>query len=93
MEDGARRRLRLEPVVLDDGGIGRAEERAAAGALELEAALAAWPAATREALLARVVEEQEYEEVAGRLRCSEQVARQRVSRGLRALRTTSEEQR
>jgi RNA polymerase sigma-70 factor (ECF subfamily) len=33
-----------------------------------------------------VIEERSYREIAGRLRCSEAVVRQRVSRGLRRLR-------
>jgi RNA polymerase sigma-70 factor (ECF subfamily) len=39
----------------------------------------------REALRLRVIEELPYDEVARRLACTEQSARQRVSRGLRRL--------
>ena len=51
----------------------------------LEAALAALPADQRAAVVLRVVREQEYADVARSLGCSEQTARARVSRGLRAL--------
>jgi len=51
-----------------------------------ERALAELPAQQRDAVLARVVDERSYEEIATTMRCSELVARQRVSRGLRALR-------
>jgi RNA polymerase sigma-70 factor (ECF subfamily) len=44
------------------------------------------PAEQWEALVARVIEEREYSEIASSLRCSEMVVRQRVSRGLRTLR-------
>ena len=50
------------------------------------------PPATRAALLARLVEEQEYGEIAARLQCSEQVVRQRVHRGLKALRANLREE-
>jgi RNA polymerase sigma-70 factor (ECF subfamily) len=43
------------------------------------------PPAQRAAVRSRVMEEQEYSEIARRLRCSELVVRQRVSRGLARL--------
>lgn len=43
------------------------------------------PAGQREALELRVLEDRSYEEVARELRCSEETARARVSRGLRKL--------
>ena len=45
-------------------------------------ALASMSAAEREAVCARVVDERDYDEIAGALGCSESVVRQRVSRGL-----------
>lgn len=93
VEDAARRRLQLTPVELDDGGLVLVEERIAAGNPALDAALAELPHAIREAVIARVVAEDGYEEIAERLGCSEQVVRQRVSRGLRSLRTSLGEQR
>jgi RNA polymerase sigma-70 factor (ECF subfamily) len=86
VEDDARRRLGLEPVVLSDADIERVEERVTAGAAGLEAALAGLPELHRQALLARVVDERDYREIATELQCSEQVVRQRVHRGLSALR-------
>jgi RNA polymerase sigma-70 factor (ECF subfamily) len=93
VEDAARRRLRLEPVDLDDDDLRRVEEREASGAGDLAARLAELPEPTRRALVARVVDEREYAEIAAELACSEQVVRQRVHRGLRALRARMEEAR
>jgi RNA polymerase sigma factor (sigma-70 family) len=45
------------------------------------------PADQRTALLARIVDERPYDEIASELRCSEAVIRQRVHRGLRRLRS------
>jgi len=90
--DAARRRLRMEPLLLDDVNLQRVEERASSGAADLARALEELPEATRAALLARLVEEQEYSEIALRLHCSEQVARQRVHRGLKRLRAGLKEQ-
>jgi RNA polymerase sigma factor (sigma-70 family) len=84
--DAARRRLSMEPIVLDDIDLQRIEERADSGESALARALQELPETTRTALLARLVEEQEYGEIAVRLRCSEQVVRQRVHRGLKQLR-------
>jgi RNA polymerase sigma factor (sigma-70 family) len=89
VEDRARRRLALEPIVLQDEGLARVEEMVDDGALVQ--ALARLPAAERLAIEARVLDEQEYADVAGGLRCSESVARQRVSRGLRKLRAAMKE--
>ena len=90
--DAARRRLRLEPIALDDTALERVEERATAGESELQRALAELPQDTRAALLARLVEEQDYGEIAARLSCSEQVVRQRVHRGLKTLRASLKEE-
>lgn len=90
--DAARRRLGMEPLVVDDAGLALVEERAGAGESPLTRALQQLPEATRAALLARVVEEQEYGEIALRLQCSEQVIRQRVHRGLKQLRTELREE-
>jgi len=91
VEGAARARLGLEPIDLDDADLRRVDERAEAGALPLETLLAELPEATRAALLARVVDEREYADIATELACSEQVVRQRVHRGLRTLRTKLEE--
>ncbi|MDA0180045.1 RNA polymerase sigma factor [Solirubrobacter phytolaccae] len=86
VEDEARRALGLEPVALEDEALARVEERAAAGGPALARLLAQLPEPTRAALLARVVDERPYEEIAVVLECSEQVVRQRVHRGLARLR-------
>ena len=90
IEDAARRRLGTEPTPLTDADLLAVEERAAAGGPELEAALAALPEPTRRALMARVVEERDYPDIASELACSELVVRQRVSRGLARLRAQLE---
>ncbi len=79
----SRVRLGMTRITLDDDQLGRVEARAQ---LDLRAALMDMPADQREAVIRRVVLEQEYPEIAGGLRCSEQVARKRVSRGLAFLR-------
>jgi RNA polymerase sigma factor (sigma-70 family) len=89
VEDEARRRLGLEPLVLDDDDLDRVE--AIAGrtdtALELARRL---PPEQYEALRARVLDEREYVDIAEELRCSQAVVRKRVSRALKTLRTALE---
>ncbi|HET6865314.1 MAG TPA: RNA polymerase sigma factor [Solirubrobacteraceae bacterium] len=82
VEDAARRRLGMAPLELDDEDLRRVEACAGADAL-LETLLADERAAVR----ARVLDEQSYEEIAGRLECSQAVVRKRVSRGLARLRS------
>lgn len=79
--------LGVEPPGLDDQQRERVEELAGLVGVrsELRVELSRLTAAHREALQLRVVEELPYPEVAGRLGVSEQTARMRVSRGLRAL--------
>lgn len=92
VEDRARRELGFDPVVFEDAGFARVEERAShADEAALHAALDGLPDDQREAVLARVVDERPYEEIARELRCSPSVVRQRVHRGLRRLRTRMEE--
>jgi RNA polymerase sigma-70 factor (ECF subfamily) len=83
VQDNARRRLGLERLLVDDQALARIDELGADLAL---AALGELPADQRAAVEARVLGEESYDELAVRLRCSRSVARQRVSRGLRALR-------
>ena len=82
----ARERLGIPPLALDDEGLLRVEELASAGDLALKL-LERLPAAQRQAVRARVLEERPYDELAAELECSEQVVRQHVSRGLKRLRT------
>lgn len=83
VEDRVRRALGMAPIVLSDQGIERIERLASDPALELMEGL---PAAQREAVRARIVEERPYPEIAAELGCSPSVVRQRVSRGVRAMR-------
>ncbi len=91
VEDEARRRIRLERLELEDEDLARVEGLAGANdETRLAALLAKLPAAQREAILARVVDERAYPEIAAELQCSEAVVRQRVQRGLKFLRTRLE---
>jgi RNA polymerase sigma-70 factor (ECF subfamily) len=87
VEDEARRRLGLEPIVLDseqlDAITGLIERDSDALVCELLAGLSVEQA---QALRARIVEAREYADIARELRCSEAVVRKRVSRGLVRLR-------
>lgn len=86
VETQARRALALERLVLDDADIERINQ------LTNESTVLALvqdlPHDQRQALLARVVDEDTYADVATRLGCSELVARKRVSRALARLRRT-----
>lgn len=86
--DAARRRLGMTAVTLDDEQLARIDER---GRIDLAEALSALPRDQREAVICRVLAEEPYTAIAERLGCSEQVVRQRVSRGLAALRRNLEE--
>jgi RNA polymerase sigma factor (sigma-70 family) len=90
VEDRARRRLGMEPLVLDDPALERVEELAAADGLVLEL-LSELPADQRQAVAGRVLDEHSYAALAESLRCSESVVRKRVSRGLQSLRGQLEE--
>ena len=85
VEDRARRRLRMEPLVLEDEDLERIDRLAET---EWAAALLAdLPADQAQAVRERVVEERSYEQIAAVMRCSPSVVRKRVSRGLAAMRT------
>jgi RNA polymerase sigma-70 factor (ECF subfamily) len=86
VEDRARRALEMEPLVVDDHALGVIDRLAAAGAMDL---LDALPAEQRTAVVARHLDEREYDEIAAQLRCSESVVRKRVSRGLRSLKNAA----
>lgn len=87
--DHARLRLKMQRVVVDD----EAAEVIAALNLddELEAALDALDPGQREAVRARVIDDESYDEIALRLQLSPQVVRKRVSRGLTTMRHTLED--
>jgi RNA polymerase sigma factor (sigma-70 family) len=89
VEDVARRKLGMEPMELDDGGLARIdamidEER---NPLPLTELMNRLPADQREALRLRVLDEREYPDIAREMECSEAVVRQRVSRATRTLRS------
>src|SRR5690349_11996554 len=86
VEDRARRRIGMEPIVLDDGLLERIER------IDTEALVARLAPDQAEAVRARVLDEEGYGDIAARLRCSESVVRQRVSRGLATLRRIVEEE-
>jgi RNA polymerase sigma factor (sigma-70 family) len=91
VEDRARKRLGIEPVVLTDADLERVEEMACATGAGT-ALLDGLPEDQRAALVGRVLDERTYAELSERLRCSEMVVRQRVSRGLKTLRSQMEGQ-
>jgi RNA polymerase sigma factor (sigma-70 family) len=86
VEAAARARLGLPKVILDDHAAD-AIERLSSEHEPAAVALGALPGEQRQAIEARVLDEREYPEIAQELRCSEALVRQRVSRGLRTLRT------
>lgn len=88
VEDRARRELGLEPLLLDDDELDAVERRLDFEAHEawLHDLLASLPDDQRAAILASVVDERPYAEIARELSCSEAVVRKRVSRGLSQLR-------
>jgi RNA polymerase sigma factor (sigma-70 family) len=83
IESAARDRMGVGRLGLDDAALERAEELASVGAAET--LVADLSPAERDAVLARVVDERSYAEVAERLGISEPAARQRVRRGLARL--------
>jgi RNA polymerase sigma-70 factor (ECF subfamily) len=84
VEDRARARLGLPLTVATDPAYESVDQRLSLPDAALQA-IAALPEAERELLDLRVVQERSYEEIADRLRCSQQAARLRVSRALRRL--------
>ena len=89
IESAARARMGLPVAAAECEDYERIDERSEVGALTplLRHALRALPADQRRALELRVVHGLPYEAVAGRLGCSQNAARLRVSRALRALTT------
>ena len=89
IESAARERMGLQATSAECEGYERVDERSEVGALAplLRHALRALPAEQRRALELRIVHQLPYEAVAGRLGCTQNAARLRVSRALRALTT------
>lgn len=88
VEDRARRKLGMAPIELGpdvlDAILALDAERAVA------VALSGLPAGEADAVRARVIDGTDYAQIAADLRCSEQVVRKRVSRGLARLREMKE---
>jgi RNA polymerase sigma-70 factor (ECF subfamily) len=80
----------MEPLVLDDADLQHIEDLAEANDLA-ETVRATLSATEYAALRARVVDEESYTELALRMRCSEAVARKRVSRAIAHMRTVIED--
>jgi RNA polymerase sigma factor (sigma-70 family) len=89
IESAARERMGMPVPFAESDEYERVDERSEANALAplLGRAMRALPSEQRRAVELRVVEQLPYEEVAGRLGCSQNAARLRVSRALRALTT------
>ena len=83
-ETRARRRLEMEPVPVTEDDLALIE-RLADDAAVLDVVNGLAPE-QRDAVRARVIEDREYDEIAGALGVSEAVVRKRVSRGLQTLR-------
>jgi RNA polymerase sigma factor (sigma-70 family) len=86
VERGARRRMGMARIELTDEMLERVEAIADAELAKVDVALAALPEDQAAAVRARVLEDREYGEIAAAERVTEPTARQRVSRGLAALR-------
>ena len=92
--DRARRKLRMERIEFDDAALERAEELAdleRAGE-SVGALVADLPDGEREAVLAHVVDERSYAELAQQLNVSRGTVRKRVSRGLTRVATRLKEE-
>jgi RNA polymerase sigma-70 factor (ECF subfamily) len=87
VEDRARRMLGMAPLALDDEAI----ELAVTADGDVVQLLQRLPADQRAAIEARVLGEQDYEQIAAATRTSEAVIRKRVSRGLASLRRKLQE--
>jgi RNA polymerase sigma factor (sigma-70 family) len=91
VEDQARRRLGMPARALTDRDLERIEELVdISRGLDAEALVADLPPEQREAVLARIVHERDYQDIATELQVSDAVVRQRVSRGLAGMRSRLE---
>lgn len=91
VEDRARRRMGVPPQTLTDDALERVEEIASRAQQDVLQLLESLPEDQRLAVKGRVVDELEYPALAASLSCSQSLVRQRVSRGLRALRARLQE--
>jgi RNA polymerase sigma factor (sigma-70 family) len=88
VDDRIRRRLGMEPLVLDEKDLA---EVLNLNDVPIVAALDSLPPDQGKAVTGRIVEERSYAELATTLQCSQSVVRKRVSRGLAQLRSTLED--
>jgi RNA polymerase sigma-70 factor (ECF subfamily) len=93
VEDRARKRLGLEPLVVTDEMLERIEQLGSESPVAAVELLDELSDDHRRAVTGRVLEERDYAELAAAMSCSESVVRQRVSRGLRVLRKRLEQTR
>ena len=84
----------MQAIALADDDLAELESRLDLAQHEewLREALASLPSEQRSVLLARVVDERDYAEIASEVECSQAVVRQRVSRGLASLRAQFSEE-
>jgi RNA polymerase sigma-70 factor (ECF subfamily) len=85
----AREALGLEPTYLDDEDIARINELSDGS--RLAELLRCLPRDQREAVRARILDDESYDEIAARVGSSAMVVRKRVSRGLQQLRSAAGE--
>lgn len=92
VEDRARRRLGIPARALTDRDLERVEELVdSARGASAESLVEDLPPDQRGAVLARIVDERDYRDIAAELEVSEAVVRQRVSRGLAGIRARLQE--
>jgi RNA polymerase sigma-70 factor (ECF subfamily) len=92
-ETGARRKLGMARLTYSDEALERVEELLDAETAPYTTGIAALPPAEREAVVARVIEERGYGEIAAASGATPAAVRQRVSRGLAKLARLGREQR
>jgi RNA polymerase sigma factor (sigma-70 family) len=92
-ETAARRRLGMPRLTYSDEALERVEELLDAERARYVNGAAELPPAEREAVVARVIEEREYDEIAAATGATPAAVRQRVSRGLAKLARLGREER
>jgi RNA polymerase sigma factor (sigma-70 family) len=86
LDRAARRRLGVPRLEFSDAELERVEELVDVAHIVHVAKMEQLPAAERDAVRARIIDERDYREIASASRTSEAAVRQRVSRGLTRLR-------
>ena len=92
-ETAARRKLGMPRLTYSDDALERVEEQLDAGDSVYTNGTAALPPAERDAVVARVIEERDYDEIAAASGATPAAVRQRVSRGLAKLARLGREER